>query len=297
MERILIAGATGNLGPHLVKELTNQGHQVTVLLRSETLKNPEKLQPLQKAGVSIIEGDLGDYQALEKACANQDIVISAVGGGQIMQQVDLAKAAKQAGVKRFIPSEFGVDPFAAGDGACDLFDAKAGAQKQIKKVGIPMTPIYTNGFMEFWGTGLGQLGAMSPPDEVQLYENGMTDAFMVSLTDIARYTNAIINDANTMDKEVSIRANRINQNDLITTWENISGKKVKRIPVSEDQLNEIIDNSTTPETIMQRIFTQLHRSVWVKGDCIIERPGVLSATELYPNINPVKLPDFLSHFK
>ncbi|MBK8503994.1 MAG: hypothetical protein IPL46_18370 [Saprospiraceae bacterium] len=43
---------------------------------------------------------------------------------------------------------------------------------------------------------------------------------------------AIINDSSTLNREVGIRANKINQNDLIDTWENLSGKSVKKIPVS-----------------------------------------------------------------
>jgi uncharacterized protein YbjT (DUF2867 family) len=189
-----------------------------------------------------------------------------------------------------------LDPIAVGPGSCDLFDAKAAAQEQIKATGVPYTMIYTNGFMEFWGTGLGQLGAMAPPDSVQVFGDGDKDAYMVSLADIARYTSAIISDPSTINRELTIRTNRINQNDLIATWEKLSAKKVERIPVSKEDLNKIIDSSTTPETMMQRIFTQLHRSVWIKGDCTISRPEVLSAVDLYPQIKPISISDYLKYF-
>lgn len=297
MKKVLIAGATGNLGPHLIRELSNQGHQVSALVRTETLQNEDKMRILHEAGVNIIEGDLDDPASLARACAGQDIVISAVGAGQIMQQVELARAAQAAGVKRFIPSEFGVDPFAAASDSSDLFQVKAKAQEEIKKIGIPMTPIYTNGFMEFWATGLGQLGPTAPPDTVQYYGDGNKEIYMVSLPDIARYVHAIVEDDSTLNNELTIRSEKTSQDGLINLWEQTSGKSVNKVPVSGTDLNQVIDRSTTPETMMQRVFAQLHRSVWIRGDGDIQRKNVLNAAELYPEIKPLKLRDYLSYFK
>jgi len=39
-----------------------------------------------------------------------DAVVSAYGGEGMREQYKLLEAAKKAGVKRFIPSEFGCDP-------------------------------------------------------------------------------------------------------------------------------------------------------------------------------------------
>jgi uncharacterized protein YbjT (DUF2867 family) len=297
MKKVLIAGATGNLGPHLIRELSKQGHQVSALVRTETLQNQDKMRALREAGVNIIEGDLGAPASLTRACAGQDIVVSAVGAGQIMQQVELARAAHAAGVQRFIPSEFGVDPFAAASDSCDLFQVKVKAQEEIKKIGIAMTPIYTNGFMEFWATGLGQLGPTTPPDTVQQYGDGDKEAYMVSLPDIARYVHAIIEDPTSANKELTIQSEKISQNELIDLWEQISGKTVKKTPVSAEEMDKVIDSSTTPDTMMQRTFTQLHRSVWIRGEGNIHRENVVNAVELYPAIKPIGFRDYLSNFK
>ncbi len=296
MKKILIVGATGNLGPHLVKELVHQGHQVSAMLRQSTLANPDKSGPLKAQGVRLIEGDLGEQDKLIDVCIGQDVVLSAIGGEQIMMQPALAEAAAEAGVKRFIPSEFGLDPHAAGPGSCDLFDLKAAVQEQLKSIGVATTMIYTNGFMEFWGTGLGQLGPMEPPETVQLYGDGNTSTYMCTLGDIARYTAAIIEDPNTKDKEVSICTNQTTQEDMIRLWESMSGKTVTRKPVSGAELEQIINAATKPEDMMTRIFTQLHRSVWVRGDCNIIRPEVLQATELYPQMNVTSHSDYYSYF-
>ena len=282
MKNILVVGPTGNLGPHIVKALVDKGHHVSALLRSSSINDPSKTTPLKEQGVELIEGSLEDYDSLLKACQGKDVVLSCAGGDQLMNQVQLAKAAKAAGVERFVPSEFGVDPYIAGQGSCDLFDAKAAVQTQLKEMGIDFTPIYTNGFMEFWATGLGQLGPQSPPDQVQIYGTGDTVAQVTALGDIGRYTAEIIDDPGTINKEVLIATNRATQHEMIDLWEELSGKKVKKEYVSGEQLNEIIDTSTTPETMPTRIFTQLHRSVWIRDEASKQREGVLNAVERYP---------------
>ena len=111
MKKILVVGATGIMGSHLVKEFSAQGKDIYALIRAETLHNPERVDPLKALGIHLVEGDLQDAQSLRKACQGMDAVVSAAGGAQIALQNDLINAAKEAGVKRFIPSEYGVDPY------------------------------------------------------------------------------------------------------------------------------------------------------------------------------------------
>ncbi|MEX0289437.1 MAG: aromatic alcohol reductase [Flavobacteriaceae bacterium] len=296
MKKVLIVGATGNLGPHIVKALVKNGHKVSALMRSASMADKSKTQTLSDQGVELLEGNFEDYESLSKACEEKDVVISCAGGDQILNQVHLARAAKEKGVERFIPSEFGIDPFIAEKGSCDLFDAKAMAQEQIKGTGIGFTPIYTNGFMEFWASGLGELGAFSPPNRVKVFGDGHMSAYMTALSDIGKYTAAIVEDPQTIDKEVLIATTSSSQNEMISLWQDISGKAVETEFVSSGQLDEIINASTAPEDMLTRIFTQLHRSVWIKGEANKEREGVLNAVTSYPEIQPVSLKTYLSNF-
>ena len=287
MQHILLAGPTGNLGPYLVKELIAHNKDVYALIRPESMSNPEKVNPLKALGVNLVSGDVNDPISLDHACAGMDGVISALGGGQIMQQGALLKAAKAAGVKRFIPSEFGIDPHAAGPGACDLFDAKAAVQQMIFDSGIDYTMIYTNGFMEFWASGLGQLGNVATSGKVSVFGDGNVKASMIALPDIARFTVAILDDPAMVKKEVRITANVMTQEELIAVWEKLTNTNVKRNSISVEELDQIINNSTTPETFMTRVFTQLHRSVWINGDTMKVRPETFEATRQYPDL-PIK---------
>ncbi len=72
---ILVTGATGFLGTHLLQTLVDAGHQVRGLYRSEQKRaqNP-LLTPALVAAVDWIQGDLFDLVSLEKAMQGVDRV-------------------------------------------------------------------------------------------------------------------------------------------------------------------------------------------------------------------------------
>jgi nucleoside-diphosphate-sugar epimerase len=61
-------------------------------------------------GAGIVEGDLMKGETLLRA-AEVDVILSAVGNNQVtvLGQKNLIDAAKQQGVKRFIPADCSVD--------------------------------------------------------------------------------------------------------------------------------------------------------------------------------------------
>lgn len=64
-EKILITGATGRVGKHLVNALLNQGEKVRALVKEKTVENEN---------VEIFYGDLLDKESLKKAVENVDII-------------------------------------------------------------------------------------------------------------------------------------------------------------------------------------------------------------------------------
>jgi hypothetical protein len=107
---ILVAGATGNLGNRICRELIKRNADVRAIVR--TSADPEKIEILTKMGVSITVADLNNIDEIATACAGIDCVVSAVAGLEDVI-VDLQKrildGALQAGVPRFIPSDFCTD--------------------------------------------------------------------------------------------------------------------------------------------------------------------------------------------
>ena len=105
--RIALTGATGFVGRHLVREIQRRGHDLRILAR-----DPRRL-PFPPTGIDIVEGALGQPDAVARLVQGVDAVIHLVGiiaetGDATFQAVHvegtrtLARAASRAGVRRFI---------------------------------------------------------------------------------------------------------------------------------------------------------------------------------------------------
>ncbi len=132
---ILVLGA-GELGMAVLRGLTDRvggrpDVRLSVLLRPSTLasRDPAKrrdLAALRALGVRLVGGDLAEDSAaaLSARFGEFHTVVSCTGfvGGP-GTQLKLARAALDAGVRRYLPWQFGVDYDVIGRGSAqDLFD-------------------------------------------------------------------------------------------------------------------------------------------------------------------------------
>ena len=62
MNKYFITGSTGFIGKELTRKLINQGEQLHLLVRDR-----KKANELNLSGVTIFEGDITDYRAVEEA--------------------------------------------------------------------------------------------------------------------------------------------------------------------------------------------------------------------------------------
>ncbi|WP_019956062.1 SDR family oxidoreductase [Yoonia vestfoldensis] len=137
---ILVAGATGKTGLHLVQELVDQGHNPTALVRasSDTTALPE--------GVEHRQGDLTDLQ--DGVCDGMQAVIFAAGSGgatgpEMTDKVDregakrLIDLARDAGVDRFVMlSSVGADQSGPTGEMAHYLRAKHAADEHLKASGL-----------------------------------------------------------------------------------------------------------------------------------------------------------------
>lgn len=138
MVRVLITGATGFVGGHLVKELVKRGHEVTVLVHKH---------PNTSKGVALAKGDIHDSDSLEHACEKQDVVVHLVGiiqekGDATFERThvegtkNMVKAAKAAGVKHFLyVSALGATPHSKSRYQLTKYEAEL----IVKQSNIPYT--------------------------------------------------------------------------------------------------------------------------------------------------------------
>ncbi|KAL6856393.1 NAD(P)-binding protein [Trichoderma novae-zelandiae] len=102
IRNVAVAGASGNIGQHVLKALLEANFNVTVLTRSQTSHSND-----YGAQVKSVEADFNSVSSLTAALKHQDAVISTIGKAGLESQILLIDAAVAAGVHRFIPSEFG----------------------------------------------------------------------------------------------------------------------------------------------------------------------------------------------
>jgi hypothetical protein len=57
----------------------------------------------------LLNSDVENPSSLKNVLRGFDVVVSTLSGGGFGAQVGLVQAAREAGVKRFVPSEFGID--------------------------------------------------------------------------------------------------------------------------------------------------------------------------------------------
>ncbi len=92
--KILVTGATGNVGSILIPILTNLGADVRALTRDES-----KAQGLKDAGAEVVVGDLDKPDTLDAAFRGVDKVflITPPNPNQVIQTKNAIEAAKRTG--------------------------------------------------------------------------------------------------------------------------------------------------------------------------------------------------------
>jgi len=137
---VLVTGATGFIGPHVVHALRARDIPVRALVR-----DPAKAGRLTAWGVEAVRGDVTDPLSLGAACAGVDAVVHLVAiitgrpadFERIMAQGtrDLVAAAQEAGVRRFVlASALGLDEHTKD--AVPYYRAKWEMERAVKESGV-----------------------------------------------------------------------------------------------------------------------------------------------------------------
>jgi putative NADH-flavin reductase len=105
---ILVYGATGKVGSHVVEEALQRGHNVTAVSR-----DPSGIE-IQHENLSVVAGDLLDLQSIELLVEDKDVIIVSVRG-------IIGKDKKPENALQYIATRNIVDQLRGiGDGAARL---------------------------------------------------------------------------------------------------------------------------------------------------------------------------------
>lgn len=143
--KMLITGATGNLGSKVVQALLNKvpASQIAVSVR-----HPEKAESLKAQGVEVRHGDFDHPETLQTAFAGIDrlLLISTDGDNEtrVRQHTQAVEAAKQAGVS-FIAYTSAPN---AQESTLSLAYVHRTTEEAIFKAGIPYAFLRNNWYLE-----------------------------------------------------------------------------------------------------------------------------------------------------
>ncbi|MCA1718195.1 MAG: SDR family oxidoreductase [Actinobacteria bacterium] len=157
--RVLVAGANGQVGQHIVRFLAEGGHEVRAMIRDEG-----QAQRLRELGGEPIVADLeGEVSHTVEGC---DAVILSAGGGpgsgpEKKETVDrggavkLIEAAQEHGTRRYVMvSAMGAaDPDSGSEAMQPYLYAKAQADQTLQESGLDYTIVRPGSLTDDQGTG------------------------------------------------------------------------------------------------------------------------------------------------
>ncbi|MFH1941763.1 MAG: NAD-dependent epimerase/dehydratase family protein [bacterium] len=164
MKKVLITGATGFIGSHLVERNVKEGNRVRVF----ALPNDPLAKEVEARNIDVVYGDIRDDVAVERAVKDMEIVfhLAAVvtdwAPKELFEKVNvegtknICEASLRHGVKRFVELStndvFGLKEDAIIDETCayshwgePYADTKLEATKIVRefgKKGLPVTMVY-----------------------------------------------------------------------------------------------------------------------------------------------------------
>lgn len=177
-----------------MEELVRAGFTVTLLSRDASKPLP--------AGVAAVKAvDYSSVASLTAALAGQDAVVSTIGSAALGGQSPLVDAAVAAGVKRFIPSEFGINTRKARDAAIGkIIAAKVSTvdyliQKADASGGaFTWTGIATGLFFD-WGLDRGSVGLDVKSRAATVYDSGNERSQSSNVHFVGRAVAAVLQQA------------------------------------------------------------------------------------------------------
>ena len=234
--RVLVVGATGQLGGVIARQLVAAGTPVRALAR-----NRDALAALAPAA-EIAPVDLLDLPALTEACRGVGQIVATANnnmgkGATSPSRVDLpayqnlCAAARTAGVRRLLYVSYrGV----AQDAVVDIFRIKWYIEDAIRRSSVPHVMLRPTAFMEVW---IDQLLARDIREKgvATIFGDGRAVNNYIAVDDVAAFAVRILARPEVVNEAVELGGpSNLSQNDLATLVERrfqSSGKR-RHVPVA-----------------------------------------------------------------
>lgn len=228
---VVVAGASGVLGEDIVNALLQKPNvKVRILTRPQSAA---KLTAFQDQGAEIVAVNLehGSSKQLASALAGAFAFVSALNGGHeviVGAQTRLLQAAKQAGVRRFIPSSFSYNIFGMDDGDNPNTDERREFAKiaDRERGTVEVVHILNGAFLDK-RIVFGFLGAFDlQQGQALLWGDGDAVTDVTTYWDTARFTAEAAVDESPVPKVLEVAGETLSFNALVKAYEEASGKTI-----------------------------------------------------------------------
>ncbi|BGP45174.1 hypothetical protein JCM10450v2_000991 [Rhodotorula kratochvilovae] len=320
-QTIALFGASGQIGSCILDALFSPSvpdyhpHVRVFYKTSEKEKFRERVKDHERVEKAEVE-DYEDVARLKEALKGVDAVVSALNGPGIEAQYALLDAAAEAGVKRFVPSEFGHHHLyrAPGDDGARLhpmWDVKERFNEHLQ-----LHPTMLSGKMSFTIVGCGDFYdqpretywcsyAQDPlPGKYRLPCIGDKDAKadFTKITDLAQYIAALLARPSTShNAHLSFVSDTLSQSEMASLLQSTSGRAVDVDYISEaDAHRYIADPESAPEQCKGSAFPvdfwmiQAHAGQEPTGLGTFRRHPAQVHNDLFPEVKVTRFSEWLA---
>ncbi|KAL9112578.1 MAG: hypothetical protein Q9227_003149 [Pyrenula ochraceoflavens] len=264
IHKVTVTGATGNLGPAVVKSLLDADFDVTVLTRhgsTSKVPSPAKAIPVDYQSVS----------SLTEALKGQDAVVSLVPVFAVPEK-PLIDASIAAGVKRYLPSsEFGSNTDNANVAGLPFWESQLPGtryvQEKAKETSLTYTRVFCGAFLDFGlshGVFLDARGR-----NFERVDGGDRPTSATSYVDVAKAVVGILkHPKETENRPVFVQGTIVTQNRLVKIIDKVSpGQSWNIQDVKSEDLEKIGRDEMKKDQpdMMKGLFNILKRGLWGEG--------------------------------
>jgi len=286
-KRVTVIGATGQIGTPLTKNLLVEGHHVRILTRSRGSGNEKTLAEYVKQGAEIkVCPEMGAVADVASALEGSDTLIACVPGSkQIIEEFEPVwlDAAVQAGLERFVPTEFGTHSRAIEFGDGVLFDYKKRLHDKIFESDIGWTYFYNGGIFDYFLPNLRFF------DEITTFGNLDLPIYTHDIEDIGRLAALALTDNRTLNRCVQVDFNALTQHEMLALvnkyWPDypfvFKHYSAAYITKMKDEAGDEVTTKKGAETDRER--WGINSVVYVTGKLAAFTDETIRASELYPD--------------